>query len=71
VNVGVNGVSVEVDDRHTKTPLLSVPRDLERLHGVKLGCGGRSLRPAHVRFDGRNTKARQTAPISQCLPASQ
>ena len=35
----VNGADVEVDDRHAKTPLLWVLRDVLGLHGTKFGCG--------------------------------
>ena len=35
----VNGADVEVDDRHAKTPLLWVLRDVLGMHGTKFGCG--------------------------------
>ncbi len=35
----VNGADVEVDDRHAKTPLLWVLRDVIGMHGTKFGCG--------------------------------
>ena len=35
----VNGADVEVDDRHEKTPLLWVLRDILGLQGTKFGCG--------------------------------
>jgi hypothetical protein len=35
----INGADVEVDDRHAKTPLLWVLRDVLGMHGTKFGCG--------------------------------
>src|SRR4051812_44164101 len=35
----VNHADVEVDDRHAKTPLLWVLRDVLGMHGTKFGCG--------------------------------
>ena len=35
----VNGAEVEVDDRHAKTPLLWVLRNVLELRGTKFGCG--------------------------------
>jgi 2Fe-2S iron-sulfur cluster binding domain len=35
----VNGAEVDVDDRHAKTPLLWVLRDVLGLHGTKFDCG--------------------------------
>ena len=40
----VNTAEVEVDDRHAKTPLLWVLRDVLGLEGTKFGCGAGSLR---------------------------
>ena len=34
----VNGAEIEVDDRHAKTPLLWVLRDVLGLRGTKFGC---------------------------------
>jgi aerobic-type carbon monoxide dehydrogenase small subunit (CoxS/CutS family) len=56
----VNGSGVEVDDRHTKTPLLWVLRDVLGLHGTKFGCGAGFCAACTVLIDGRNTKACQT-----------
>jgi isoquinoline 1-oxidoreductase beta subunit len=57
----VNGADVEVDDRHAKTPLLWVLRDVLGLHGTKFGCGGGFCAACTVLIDGRNTKSCQTA----------
>jgi aerobic-type carbon monoxide dehydrogenase small subunit (CoxS/CutS family) len=42
----VNGAEVEADDRHAKTPLLWVLRDVLGLYGTKFGCGPASARHA-------------------------
>jgi isoquinoline 1-oxidoreductase beta subunit len=57
----VNGADVEVDDRHSTTPLLWVLRDVLGLHGTKFGCGGGFCAACTVLVDGRNTKSCQTA----------
>src|ERR1700742_2029860 len=57
----VNGADVEVDDRHAKTPLLWVLRDVVGLHGTKFGCGAGFCAACTVLIDGRNMKACQTA----------
>jgi isoquinoline 1-oxidoreductase subunit beta len=57
----VNGADVEVDDRHAKTPLLWVLRDVLDLHGTKFGCGAGFCAACTVLIDGRNTKSCQTA----------
>jgi isoquinoline 1-oxidoreductase beta subunit len=57
----VNGADVEVDDRHAKTPLLWVLRDILGLHGTKFGCGAGFCAACTVLIDGRNMKACQTA----------
>src|SRR3954447_21590917 len=57
----VNGADVEVDDRHAKTPLLWVLRDVLGLHGTKFGCGAGLCAACTVLVDGRNAKACQTA----------
>jgi isoquinoline 1-oxidoreductase beta subunit len=57
----VNGADVEVDDRHAKTPLLWVLRDVLGLHGTKFGCGAGFCAACTVLVDGRNAKACQTA----------
>ena len=38
MNLTINGSAVEVDDRHAKTPLLWVLRDVLGMHGTKFGC---------------------------------
>jgi isoquinoline 1-oxidoreductase subunit beta len=57
----VNDAEVEVDDRHAKTPLLWVLRDVLGLHGTKFGCGAGFCAACTVLIDGRNTKSCQTA----------
>jgi isoquinoline 1-oxidoreductase beta subunit len=57
----VNGADVEVDDRHAKTPLLWVLRDVLDLHGTKFGCGAGFCAACTVLIDGRNMKSCQTA----------
>src|SRR5580704_14381227 len=57
----VNGADVEVDDRHAKTPLLWVLRDVIGLHGTKFGCGAGFCAACTVLLDGRNTKSCQAA----------
>ena len=57
----VNGAEVEVDERHTKTPLLWVLRDVLELRGTKFGCGAGYCAACTVLIDGRNTKSCQTA----------
>src|SRR3954453_1826902 len=57
----VNGADVEVDDRHAKTPLLWVLREVIGLRGTKFGCGAGFCAACTVLIDGRNTKSCQTA----------
>jgi isoquinoline 1-oxidoreductase beta subunit len=57
----VNGADVEVDDRHAKTPLLWVLRDVLGLHGTKFGCGAGFCAACTVLIDGANMKSCQTA----------
>jgi isoquinoline 1-oxidoreductase beta subunit len=57
----VNDAEVEVDDRHAKTPLLWVLRDVLGLHGTKFGCGAGFCAACTVLIDGRNMKSCQTA----------
>jgi isoquinoline 1-oxidoreductase beta subunit len=57
----VNSADVEVDDRHAKTPLLWVLRDLLGMHGTKFGCGAGFCAACTVLVDGQNTKSCQTA----------
>jgi isoquinoline 1-oxidoreductase subunit beta len=57
----VNGSEVEVDERHAKTPLLWVLRDVIGLDGTKFGCGAGFCAACTVLIDGRNTKSCQTA----------
>src|SRR6201981_1349008 len=57
----VNGAEVEVDDRHAKTPLLWVLRDVLGVHGVKFGCGAGWGAACTVLLDGRNVQVCQPA----------
>src|SRR5579864_8193300 len=57
----VNSADVEVDDRHAKTPLLWVLRDVLAMHGTKFGCGAGFCAACTVLVDGKNTKSCQTA----------
>jgi isoquinoline 1-oxidoreductase subunit beta len=57
----VNDAELEVEDRHAKTPLLWVLRDVLGMHGTKFGCGAGFCAACTVLVDGRNTKACQTA----------
>jgi isoquinoline 1-oxidoreductase beta subunit len=57
----VNGADHEVDDRHAKTPLLWVIRDVLGIHGTKFGCGAGFCAACTVLIDGKNTKSCQTA----------
>jgi isoquinoline 1-oxidoreductase subunit beta len=61
MKLAVNGVEVEVDDRHAKTPLLWVLRDVLGMHGTKFGCGAGLCAACTVLIDGRNMKSCQTA----------
>jgi isoquinoline 1-oxidoreductase beta subunit len=60
VKLSVNGVEVEVDDRHAKTPLLWVLRDVLGMRGTKFGCGAGFCAACTVLIDGKNTKSCQT-----------
>lgn len=61
MQLNVNGSQVEVEDRHEKTPLLWVLRDVLGETGVKFGCGGGFCAACTVLVDGKATKACQTA----------
>jgi isoquinoline 1-oxidoreductase subunit beta len=56
----VNGTDLEVDDRHGKTPLLWVLRDVLGMRGTKFGCGAGFCAACTVLIDGKNTKSCQT-----------
>jgi isoquinoline 1-oxidoreductase beta subunit len=56
----VNSVDIDVDDRHAKTPLLWVLRDVLQMHGTKFGCGAGFCAACTVLIDGKNTKSCQT-----------
>ncbi len=38
MNLTINGSAVKLDDRHAKTPLLWVLRDVLGTQGAKFGC---------------------------------
>jgi len=59
LKLAINGAEVEVDDRHSKTPLLWVLRDVLELHGTKFGCGAGYCAACTVLIDGRNQKSCQ------------
>ena len=61
MNLTINGSAVEVDDRHAKTPLLWVLRDVLGMQGTKFGCGVGYCAACTVLLDGKNTKSCQTA----------
>src|SRR6201994_3743204 len=61
MKLAVNGADYEVDERHAKTPLLWVLRDVLALRGTKFGCGAGFCAACTVLIDGRNTKSCQTA----------
>jgi isoquinoline 1-oxidoreductase subunit beta len=60
MKLAVNGADVEVDDRHAKTPLLWVLRDVLGMRGTKFGCGAGFCAACTVLIDGKNTKSCQT-----------
>jgi isoquinoline 1-oxidoreductase beta subunit len=60
LDLTINGASVSVDERHGKTPLLWVLRDVLSLHGTKFGCGAGFCAACTVLIDGRNAKSCQT-----------
>jgi len=60
VKLTVNGADVEVDDRHAKSPLLWVLRDVLGMRGTKFGCGIGYCAACTVLIDGRNAKSCQT-----------
>ncbi len=60
MKLAVNGAEVDVDDRHAKTPLLWVLRDVLGMQGTKFGCGAGFCAACTVLIDGRNMKSCQT-----------
>jgi hypothetical protein len=66
----INDAEVEVDDRHAKTRLLWVLRDVVGLHGTKFGCGAGFCAACTVLIDSKNTKSCQTATRSIRLRTS-
>jgi aerobic-type carbon monoxide dehydrogenase small subunit (CoxS/CutS family) len=51
----VSGADVEVDDRHAKTPLLCVLRDVIGLYGTKFGRGAGFAGMTRTRSKDRTT----------------
>jgi isoquinoline 1-oxidoreductase subunit beta len=60
LKLAINGAEVEIDDRHAKTPLLWVLRDVVGLRGTKFGCGAGFCAACTVLIDGKNIKSCQT-----------
>jgi isoquinoline 1-oxidoreductase beta subunit len=60
LDLTINGAGVQVDERHAKSPLLWVLRDVLGLHGTKFGCGAGYCAACTVLIDGRNMKSCQT-----------
>ena len=60
MRLNVNGADLELDDRHSTTPLLWVLRDVAGMHGTKFGCGAGLCAACTVLIDGHNVKACQT-----------
>jgi len=60
VQLTANGAGVDVDDRHLKTPLLLVLRDVLGMHGTKSGCGRGYCEACTVLIDGRSTRSCRT-----------
>jgi isoquinoline 1-oxidoreductase subunit beta len=60
LDLTINGATVQVDERHGKSPLLWVLRDVVNLRGTKFGCGAGYCAACTVLIDGRNTKSCQT-----------
>src|ERR1700746_1375523 len=61
MRLNVNGADIEVDERHSTTPLLWVLRDVLDMHGTKFGCGAGFCAACTVLLDGKNMKSCQTA----------
>jgi aerobic-type carbon monoxide dehydrogenase small subunit (CoxS/CutS family) len=60
MRLNVNGADIEVDDRHSTTPLLWVLRDVLGMHGTKFGCGAGFCAACTVLIDGKNEEPCQT-----------
>jgi isoquinoline 1-oxidoreductase subunit beta len=60
LDLAINGANVQVDERHEKSPLLWVLRDVLNLRGTKFGCGAGYCAACTVLIDGRNAKSCQT-----------
>jgi isoquinoline 1-oxidoreductase subunit beta len=60
LDLTINGANFQVDERHGKSPLLWVLRDVLSLRGTKFGCGAGYCAACTVLIDGRNMKSCQT-----------
>jgi isoquinoline 1-oxidoreductase subunit beta len=60
MRLNVNGADLELEDRHSTTPLLWVLRDVAGMHGTKFGCGAGFCAACTVLIDGKNVKSCQT-----------
>jgi isoquinoline 1-oxidoreductase beta subunit len=60
MRLNVNGADMDVDDRHSTTPLLWVLRDVLGMNGTKFGCGAGFCAACTVLIDGKNEKSCQT-----------
>ena len=60
MQLNINGATVDVDDRHSTTPLLWVLRDVAGMSGTKFGCGAGFCAACTVLIDGKNVKSCQT-----------
>jgi isoquinoline 1-oxidoreductase subunit beta len=66
MRLNVNGADIDVDDRHSTTPLLWVLRDVLGMHGTKFGCGAGFCAACTVLIDGKNEKSCQ-APAGRAV----
>lgn len=60
MQLNINDQVRQIDDRHARTPLLWVLRDVLGLHDVKFGCGSGFCSACMVWLDGRVARSCQT-----------